>query len=59
MIRLLSYFLLFLFMQTQPLDQKKLTGQASNPKDLLEKETQEAFDLMKFYQTDTNLEPQI
>ena len=47
MIRLLSYFLLFLFTQTQPLDQKKLTGQASNPKNLLEKETQEAFNLMK------------
>jgi LAS superfamily LD-carboxypeptidase LdcB len=47
MMRLLSYFLLVLFTQAHPLDQKELTGQASNPKNLLEKETQEAFDLMK------------
>jgi LAS superfamily LD-carboxypeptidase LdcB len=47
MMRLLGLILLFLLTQTHLLDQKVLTGKAVNPKNILEKETQEAFELMQ------------
>lgn len=47
MIRLLCCILLLATATTSQIDQKKLTGRSPNPKNLLEKETLAAFNLMK------------
>jgi LAS superfamily LD-carboxypeptidase LdcB len=47
MMRYCATLLFLLLSQPQEIDLQKLTGQSSNPKNLLEKEVQTAFDLMK------------
>ncbi|MEO9952838.1 MULTISPECIES: M15 family metallopeptidase [Nonlabens] len=47
MIRFICCLLLLVTGTTSQIDKKELTGQTSNPKNLLEKETQTAFNLMK------------
>ncbi|QJP35877.1 M15 family metallopeptidase [Nonlabens sp. Ci31] len=46
-MRFIGIMMLFTLTITPQIDQKELTGQSANPKNLLEKETQVAFDLMK------------
>jgi LAS superfamily LD-carboxypeptidase LdcB len=47
MIRILLYLFIVLLYGNSQIDQKELTGQSPNPKNILEKETQAAFELMK------------